>query len=93
MIALAGIVDFSQFILTIIPFVGWIASSVLSVCTWIFFGIWFSRKGMSLISTSRALGTLGAMLGEAAPFINAFPWWTARIAVAVFEERHRKGAV
>ena len=93
MITVAAVIDFSQFILTLIPFVGWILSPLVSFCTWLLFGIWFHHLGVSLFDTNRILGTVGAMIGEAAPFINAFPWWTARVFVAITSEWRRKGAV
>ena len=93
MIVIAALIDGAQFILTLVPLVGWIASWILSICAWFLFGIWFYHKGVNLFAASRALGTFGAMLGEATPFINAFPWWTARVFVAVRYEWRRESAV
>ena len=93
MITVAAIFDFTQFVLTLIPFIGWILSPIVSICAWLLFGIWFHHVGVSLFATSRILGTVGAMIGEAVPFINGFPWWTAREVVAVKYEWWKKGAV
>ena len=93
MIAIAAVIDFVQFLLTFVPIVGWVASSLLSICTWLLFGIWFSHLHVSLFNPERILGTGGAMLGEALPFFNGFPWWTFRIAVAVKYEWLKESAV
>ena len=92
LIVLAGCTDLSQFVLTIVPF-GFLFTPIVSIFAWFFFGIWFSHKGVGLFAPSRVTGTLGAMLGEGIPFINAFPWWTFRILVAVKYEWWKEGKV
>ena len=93
MISIAAVIDFVQFLLTFVPIVGWVASSLLSICTWLLFGMWFSHLNVSLFDSQRILGTGGAMLGEALPFFNGFPWWTFRIVVAVKYEWWKESAV
>ena len=87
MIVIAGVIDLIQFLLTLIPFVGWLLASIVSICAAFIFGIWFSRLGMSMLDPKRILGTLGTMLGETIPIINAFPMWTARVTYTIITER------
>lgn len=85
-IALAVLIDVFQFVLMLVPIVGWFLSSVVSVVSMFLFGIWFSHLGVGLFSEKRILGTLGAMLGEALPLANGFPLWTIRISTVVINE-------
>lgn len=86
MITVAALIDITQFLLVLIPFVGWLLGMVLSILTSFLFGIWFSHHGVSLMSSKRVLGFLGTMLGEWIPFIDAAPFWTCLVAFTVIQE-------
>jgi len=86
MIAIAVLVDITQFLLVLIPFVGWLLGMVLSIVASFLFGIWFSHHGVSLMSSKRVLGFLGTMVGEWIPFISAAPFWTCLVAFTVIQE-------
>ena len=90
MLAAAVVIDLIQLLLTLIPFMGWLVSWVLSICTWMLFSIWFHHFGVNLYSQSRILGTLGTILAEFVPFINGFFWWTLRVWAALYNEWNKK---
>lgn len=87
MMVVAGTIDFFQFLLTFVPFVGWLVTPIVSICAALLFGIWFSHLGISMLDPKRMLGTFGTMLGEMTPIINASPMWTARVAYTIITER------
>ena len=86
MIGLAALFDFFQFVLTIIPFIGWILSFVISIVAYFLFWLWFAHRDVSLFAGDRILATMSMMVVEAVPFINGFPWLTARVFYAVHRE-------
>lgn len=87
LILVAGAIDLFQFLITLIPFVGWLITPIISICAAIIFGFWFSYLGIPMLDPKRVLGTLGTMLGEMVPIINAFPMWTARVTYTIINER------
>ena len=86
MIAVAVAVDLVQFLLVLIPFIGWLFGMMISVIASFLFGIWFSHHGVSLMSSKRVLGFLGTMLGEWIPFIGGVPLWSCLVAFTVIQE-------
>lgn len=86
MITVAVIIDVTQFFLTLIPFLGWFLEFCLGIFAWVLFSIWCSHYGVSLYSSKRALGTIGTIVAEVVPFIDAAPWWTINIAYTVTSE-------
>ena len=93
MVTIAVIVDFIQFLLTLIPYIGWILSMIVSICATFFFGIGFYHSGVNLFSSKMILGTLGTLVGEVAPLINGVPFWTIRALTAVRLVRRKESAV
>lgn len=93
MIVVAGAIDFIQFLLTLVPFVGWLITPLISICAVFLFGIWFSHYGVSLFDSKRILGTLGTTLGEMLPIIGALPMWTARVTYTIITERTTEGTL
>ncbi len=86
MIICAAVIDFVQFLLVLIPFIGWLFGMFISVIASFLFGIWFSHYGVSLMSSKRVLGFLGTILGEWIPFIGAAPLWSCLVAFTVITE-------
>ena len=93
MVTIAVIVDLIQFILTLIPYIGWILSMIVSICATFFFGIGFYHSGVNIFSSRMILGTLGTLVGEVTPLINGVPWWTVRAITAVRLGRRKESAV
>ena len=92
-VTIAVIVDFIQFLLTLIPYIGWILSMIVSICATFFFGIGFYHSGVNIFSSRMILGTLGTLVGEVAPLINGVPFWTIRALTAVRLGRRKESAV
>src|SRR3989344_9277371 len=67
MVTIAVIVDLIQFIITLLPFIGWILSMIVSIRATFFFGIGFYHSGAKIFSSRMILGTLGTLVGEGAP--------------------------
>ena len=93
LITIAVVVDFIQFVLTLIPYIGWILSMIVSICATFFFGIGFYHSGVNLFSSKMILGTLGTLVGEVAPLVNGVPFWTIRALTAVRLGRRKESAV
>ena len=93
LITIAVVVDFIQFVLTLIPYIGWILSMIVSICATFFFGIGFYHSGVNLFSSKMILGTLGTLVGEVAPLVNGVPFWTIRALTAVRLVRRKESAV
>ena len=89
MITCAALIDSIQFLLVLIPFIGWALGWLMSVTASFMFGMWFSHHGLSLMSSKRVFGFLGTILGEWIPFINAAPLWTALVTFTVVSEWRR----
>lgn len=83
------LVDLLQFLLTIVPILGWLISMVVSLYATMFFWLAFYHHGINLYGSNRILATLGAQLAETVPIINGFFWWTCRISVVVIGEWRR----
>lgn len=87
MIAIAAVIDGIQFLLVLIPFIGWFISSIMSIVAAFLFGIWFSHLHVGLMRPQRILGFGGAILGEILPFIGGgVPFWTSLVAYNVIRE-------
>lgn len=86
MIACAALVDGIQFLLVLIPFIGWVLGWFLTIIAAFLFGIWFSHHGVSMMSPKRILGFGGTLLGEILPFINGAPFWTSLVVYTVINE-------
>ncbi|OGG51013.1 hypothetical protein A2763_00205 [Candidatus Kaiserbacteria bacterium RIFCSPHIGHO2_01_FULL_54_36] len=86
MIACAIVIDSFQFLLDLIPFVGWALAWFVSIVAALVFGIWLSHHDVSMMHHKRALRFLGTMLGEFIPVVNAIPLWTGSITYTVIQE-------
>jgi predicted PurR-regulated permease PerM len=86
MIVSAVLVDVFQFLLLIIPFVGWLIGWMASIIATFAFGIWFSHHGVSMMDPKRVLRFLATTLAEFIPVINGIPVWTVTITYTVLQE-------
>ncbi len=87
MIVVAAVIDLIQFLLVLIPIIGWVIGSIMSALTAFLFGMWFSARGVSLMKPERVLGFGGTILGEVIPFIGGGgPFWTCLITYNVLRE-------
>lgn len=89
MIACAALIDFMQFLLALIPFIGGFLGMFLSVISMFLFGIWFSHEDVSLMSSKRVMGFLSTIVGEAIPYVDAIPFWTGLVSFTVINEWRR----
>lgn len=85
MIVFAVLLDSAQ-IFADIAIIGFILDSLMSLVGAMFFGIWFSHHDVSLMHPDRALGFLGTVFGEVVPGVDALPFWTIYITIAVVRE-------
>lgn len=88
MLAVAGIIDGVQFLLNFIPFVGWIATSLISVFAWLTFFTWFKLNGVGFLSGKTTVLKIASIFGvsilEIFPIINDFPAWIVYIVIMIF---------
>lgn len=88
MLAVAGVIDGVQFLLNFIPFVGWIAASLISIFAWLTFFTWFKLNGVNFLSGKTTVLKIASLFGvsilEIFPIINDFPAWIAYIVIMIF---------
>lgn len=83
MLAVAGVFDLIQFLISFIPYVGWIISVFLSIFVWLTFYMWFKLNGISFLDKGSRLAItffLGAII-EVIPIINILPGWTLSVVL------------
>lgn len=83
MLAVAGVFDLIQFLISFIPYVGWIISVFLSIFVWLTFYMWFKLNGISFLDKGARLAItffLGAII-EVIPIINILPGWTLSVVL------------
>ena len=87
MIFVALAIDGVQFLINLIPLVGWLFVSILSVGVALMFWTWFKLNGVSFIKGKTALLRVTALsVGtflEVFPLFNSVPAWTFAIGIAV----------
>lgn len=88
MIGTAVVFDLVQFLLNFIPFVGWIATSLISVFAWLTFFTWFKLNGVSFLSGKTTVLKIASIFGvsilEIFPILNDLPAWIAYIVIMIF---------
>ena len=87
MIGVALTIDGVQFLINLIPIVGWIMVSILSVGVVLMFYTWFKLNEVSFIRGKAALlrvATIStATIAEIFPIFNSLPAWTAAVIVTL----------
>ena len=91
MIGTAIFIDFLQALLSLIPFVGWILSALISIFAWPTFYVWTSIKGWGMSDTVAFKGLIKkltpwiarwiAPLIELIPIVNIVPTWTVSVSL------------
>ena len=81
MVSVAMFFDGLQIILSLIPWVGWILSSVLvTPFAWLTFYIWTSIKGWGISDSIKQFIVQWALpFVEVVPLLNTIPTWTLRV--------------
>ncbi|MDO8510421.1 MAG: hypothetical protein Q7S15_02245 [bacterium] len=96
MVGTALVYDGVQFLLTFIPVLGWLISSIIGLWAWMHFFTWFKIRGVSFGSSKRTLTMGGSLVAEVLPILNALPAWTfavVMILISVKGERLLKHAL
>ncbi len=87
MIGVALTIDGVQFLINLIPIVGWMIVSILSVGVSLMFWTWFKLNGVSFIKGKTALLRVAALsvgtFVEIFPIFNSIPAWTAVVGITV----------
>ena len=87
MIFVALAIDGVQFLINLIPLVGWLFVSILSVGVALMFWTWFKLNGVSFIKGKTALLRVTALsVGtflEVFPLFNSVPAWTFAVGITV----------
>ncbi|MEK7147955.1 MAG: hypothetical protein AAB758_01515 [Patescibacteria group bacterium] len=91
MIGTAIFYDALQAILSLIPYVGWILSSCISIFAWLTFYVWTSIKGWNMADTvafssimKKLTPTIAKWLApliELIPIVNVVPAWTISVSL------------
>jgi hypothetical protein len=87
MFGVALTIDGVQFLINLIPVIGWIIVSILSVGVALMFYTWFKLNGVSFIRGKAALLrvatiSIGTII-EIFPVFNSLPAWTAAVTVTL----------
>ncbi len=70
MIILAVSFDLGEFLMELIPVVGWIISALMDVVAFILFGIWMKMRGSNVKATKK----MTAKIGKAAKWAKRIKW-------------------
>lgn len=85
MIGVALTIDGVQFLINLIPLVGWIIASILSIGVALMFWYWFKLNGVSFLRGKAALLRVATIstgtIVEIIPIFNSLPAWTATVVV------------
>lgn len=82
LIVIAIAFDVLQWFVTIIPFIGFLISPLITVMAWLWFGIWFGLLRASVVRYSP--GTYFGMLAiEFVPLINLIPGTTLMVLLSI----------
>ena len=82
MLGTALLFDTIQAEISIIPFIGWILSSMLSGMAWLTFYMWTSLKGWGLSDTVKKVIVMWALPAiEFIPLVNVLPAWTLSVSL------------
>src|SRR3989344_1028705 len=83
MLSVAIFFDVLQAILLLIPFLGWILSSLISIFAWLTFYVWTSIKGWGLSDTLKQIVVNWVLpLMEIVPILNTLPTWTLKVVLS-----------
>lgn len=85
-VAIVG--DVLQFLITLIPIIGFILSSLVSMLLYIVFWVWFRLLGVGMTEhTDTLIARIGIGIAEALPIVNALPGWTLAVALTIYATR------
>ena len=83
MLSVAIFFDTLQAIFLLIPFLGWIFSSLISIFAWLTFYVWTSIKGWGLSDTLKQIIVNWALpFIEIIPILNTLPTWTLKVVLS-----------
>ena len=83
MLCVAIFFDVLQAVFLLIPLLGWIFSSVISIFAWLTFYVWTSIKGWGLSDTLKQIIVNWAFpLIEIVPILNTLPTWTLKVVLS-----------
>jgi hypothetical protein len=89
MVSVAGLVDFTQFILSFIPIVGWIITMILALFAEMGFLLWFKIKGVSYSKNPKSFLATWVIVPiiEIIPIVNALPSFTTGVLITCAKAR------
>lgn len=83
MLCTAIFFDGLQAIFLLIPFLGWLLSSLVSIFAWLTFYTWTSIKGWGLSDTLKQIIVNWVLpLIEIVPILNVLPTWTLKVVLS-----------
>lgn len=84
MVGVALLFDGIQALFLLIPLLGWILSSLLSIFAWLTFYLWSSIKGWGLSDSAKQFLVQWAIpFVEVIPVLNALPTWTLKVVLQI----------
>lgn len=87
MVAMAVIIDFSQFVINFVPVLGQFFGLVLSFIAFVSFALWFALLGVNFFTGRKAglkmVSAFGTTLIELVPLVQALPSMTIGVTVTI----------
>jgi hypothetical protein len=83
MICVALLYDGAQFLLNLIPFVGWVFSSLVGIYAWLTFYVWTSVKGWGKTDTLKKWLVQGLRAWGVIPVANTIPEITIGVILSI----------
>lgn len=82
LIVIAAAFDLLQWLVSMIPIIGFLLTPLVTFIAWLWFGIWFGLLGASVIRTS-PLAYFGLLSLELVPLINLIPGTILMVAISI----------
>jgi hypothetical protein len=89
MVAVAIFFDALQFLVNIIPFLGWILSLMVDIFAFGTFALWFKFNKIEF-TAKRNMFLGGGFLLEFIPLLNSVPFWTISIIIIALDLKAKK---
>jgi len=90
MVSIALFFDSFQGLIEIIPVLGQIFSSLITIFAGLTFYLWFKINGVDFVNPKRAGYLGGGFLIELIPFLNILPAWTLTVILLVSNSNRKK---
>ena len=90
MIIVAFIYDMIQATLQLLPILGQILASLISIFAFLTFYVWFKVKGLNFSTVKRSMYLFGGLAIEIIPIVNALPTWTLSVTLLALNSKLKK---